>query len=207
MFSRTHDGQPLRMLAIIDEYTRECLAIGVARRLNSEDVLDRLSDLFVRRGTPNYIHSDNGPEFTADRVRDWLERVDVKTLYLEPGSPWENGYTNPSMENFAMIAQRGAIRHSVGSRGPDRTRANLLQHDQTSQLAGLPASSTGSYFARRSKQSIHHLILVSLPGAGQLFTQPGPSSVNFVNVEVLDLCHRKWLADRSHPLFPFLLTN
>ena len=80
------------MLTLIDEYSRECLAIDVARRLNSEDVLERLSDLFVRRGVPHHIRSDNGSEFTALKVRDWLERVEVKTLYIEPGSPWENGY-------------------------------------------------------------------------------------------------------------------
>jgi putative transposase len=80
------------MLTILDEFTRECLAIDVARKLTSEDVLERLSDLFVRRGVPDFVRSDNGPEFTAKRVKDWLERVEVKTLFIEPGSPWENGY-------------------------------------------------------------------------------------------------------------------
>ncbi len=89
---RTSDGRSFRMLVIMDEYSRECLSIDVARRLNSEDVLERLSDLFIQRGTPNYIRSDNGAEFTAKKVRKWLERVDVKTLFIEPGSPWENGY-------------------------------------------------------------------------------------------------------------------
>ena len=79
------------MLVIMDEYSRECLSIDVARRLNSEDVLERLNDLFIQRGTPDYIRSDNGAEFTAKKARKWLERVDVKTLYIEPGSPWENG--------------------------------------------------------------------------------------------------------------------
>jgi transposase InsO family protein len=89
---RTSDGRSFRMLTLIDEHTRECLAIDVARSLKSEDVLERLSDLFVRRGVPKYIRSDNGPEFTAHKVRDWLERVKVQTLFIEPGSPWENGY-------------------------------------------------------------------------------------------------------------------
>ena len=89
---RTADGRAFRMLTLIDEYSRECLAINVARRLTSEDVLERLSDLFVRRGVPAYIRSDNGPECTAKKVRDWLKRLDVKTLFIEPGSPWENGY-------------------------------------------------------------------------------------------------------------------
>jgi len=89
---RTHDGRAFRMLTLIDEYTRECLAIDVSRRMTSESVLERLSDLFVRRGVPDHIRSDNGPELTATRVREWLGRVGVKTLFIEPGSPWENGY-------------------------------------------------------------------------------------------------------------------
>ena len=92
VFSRTHDGRPVRMLTLIDEFTRECLAIDVSRRMTSEDVLERLSDLFIQRGPPEYIRSDNGPEFTAHRVCDWLENVGVKTLFIEPGSPWENGF-------------------------------------------------------------------------------------------------------------------
>ncbi len=89
---RTHDGRPLRLLVIVDEHTRECLSIDVARRLNSEDVLERLVWLFVTRGVPEHIRSDNGPEFTAEAVRAWLKRVGVRTLFIEPGSPWENGY-------------------------------------------------------------------------------------------------------------------
>jgi putative transposase len=89
---RTADGRAFRMLVIIDEHSRECLAMDVARKLTSEDLLERLSDLFICRGVPDYVRSDNGPEFTAHRVRDWLKTVEVKTLFIEPGSPWENGY-------------------------------------------------------------------------------------------------------------------
>ena len=89
---RTHDGRPLRMLAVVDEFTRECLAIEVARKLSSEDVLERLTELFVMRGIPDHIRSDNGSEFTAKRVREWLSGLGVKTLFIERGSPWENGY-------------------------------------------------------------------------------------------------------------------
>ena len=80
------------MLTIIDEYTRECLGIDVARRLKSDDVLASLCDLFIHRGPPDYIRSDNGSEFTAKMVQEWLKGLGVTTLYIEPGSPWENGY-------------------------------------------------------------------------------------------------------------------
>jgi putative transposase len=90
--ARTGDGRAFRMLTVIDEFTRECLAIDVARRLTSDDVPGRPSDLFVRRGVPEHIRSDNGPEFTARAAKEWLGRVGVTTLYIEPGSPWEDGY-------------------------------------------------------------------------------------------------------------------
>lgn len=89
---RTHDGRSFRVLTVIDEYTRECLAIDVTRSLKSDDVLERLAWLMATRGVPGHIRSDNGAEFTAKAVRSWLKRVGVKTLYIEPGSPWENGY-------------------------------------------------------------------------------------------------------------------
>jgi len=90
--ARTRDGRSFRMLTILDEFTRECLAIDVARKLNHDDVLERLSWLMVTRGVPGHIRSDNGSEFTAQAVRDWLNRLGVKTQYITPGSPWENGY-------------------------------------------------------------------------------------------------------------------
>jgi transposase InsO family protein len=89
---RTVDGRPLKMLTVIDEYTRECLTIDVKRRMRSIHVLERVADLFLEHGTPEYIRSDNGPEFTAHLIRSWLDRLDVGTLFIEPGSPWENGY-------------------------------------------------------------------------------------------------------------------
>ena len=105
---RTADGRAFRMLTIVDEFTRECLAIDVSRKLTSEDILERLSALFVRQGVPDNIRSDNGSEFTATRVREWLGRVGVKTLSIEPGSPWENGYT----ESF-----NGKLRDELLARG------------------------------------------------------------------------------------------
>jgi transposase InsO family protein len=90
--ARTSDGRAFRILAILDEYTRECLATGVNRRITSPDVIDQLFHLFLFRGIPEHIRSDNGPEFTAREIRKWLNRLGVKTLFIEPGSPWENGY-------------------------------------------------------------------------------------------------------------------
>jgi transposase InsO family protein len=89
---RTSDGKALRMLNIIDEFTRECLAIRVERHIEAIDVIETLSDLFITRGMPEYIRSDNGPEFIAELLRMWLQELDVKPLFIEPGSPWENGY-------------------------------------------------------------------------------------------------------------------
>lgn len=89
---RTHDGKALKMLTLVDEFTRESLTIDVRRSFKSEDVLARLSELFIVYGTPAYIRSDNGSEFIANDLREWLLRVGVNTLFIEPGSPWENGY-------------------------------------------------------------------------------------------------------------------
>jgi transposase InsO family protein len=92
LVDRTADGRAFRILTIIDEYTRECLATVVKRRIPSQAVVDRLFELFLLRGVPEHIRSDNGPEFTAKAIRTWLHRIGVTTLFIEPGSPWENGY-------------------------------------------------------------------------------------------------------------------
>ena len=120
---RTHDGKVFRMQTVIDEYTRECLAIEIGRKLCSDDVLHCLSALFARHGAPEHIRSDNGPEFTAQVVRDWLPRVGVRTLFIEPGSPWENG---------------------EGGKSADRAMAAPLQHRPTAQCAGLQTASAAN---------------------------------------------------------------
>src|SRR4029077_6447514 len=89
---RTHDGRKYRMLNVLDEFTHECLAIRVARKLKAIDVLGFLSDLFILRGIPAHIRSDNGPEFVAKAVQEWIAAVGAKTAYIERGSPWENGH-------------------------------------------------------------------------------------------------------------------
>ena len=90
--AQTHDGRKVRLMTLIDEFTRECLAIRVARRINGLGVLETMADVMLVRGVPEHVRSDNGPEMTAKVVRQWLANVGAKTLYIEPGSPWENGY-------------------------------------------------------------------------------------------------------------------
>ncbi len=92
VYDRTADGKAFRILTVIDEYTRTCLALAVRRRFNHQEVFEVLADLFMQYGVPDLIRSDNGSEFTAIEIRKWLGRLDVTTLYIEPGSPWENGY-------------------------------------------------------------------------------------------------------------------
>ncbi len=92
VFDRTHNGRPLKMLTVVDEYSRQSLAIEVSRKLTSKDVIRVLARLMLEHGVPKHIRSDNGPEFVAKAVREWLQRLDVGTLFIEPGSPWENGY-------------------------------------------------------------------------------------------------------------------
>ena len=106
---RTDDGHPIRMLTVMDEYTRECLAIDVERHLTTEDVLERLAELFVARGAPEFIRSDNGSEFTAQVVRAWLARLRVRTLVIEPGSPWENGYVESFNGKFRDELLNGEV--------------------------------------------------------------------------------------------------
>lgn len=92
MRETTHNGRSFRILNVIDEYTRECLASRVARQLTAEDVQACLTELFVRHGVPTHLRSDNGPEFTAKQIRQWLNALGAQTLFIAPGSPWENGY-------------------------------------------------------------------------------------------------------------------
>lgn len=110
---RTHDGRSIKMLTVIDEYSRECLAIIVERGLTSDDVLDCLTELFIRHGVPEYIRSDNGSEFTAKVVRRWLSHIGVQTLYIEPGSPWENGYNESFNGKFRDELLNGEIFYTL----------------------------------------------------------------------------------------------
>jgi putative transposase len=110
---RTNDGRTYRTLNIMDEFTREALMIRVERKLNSTDVVDALTDLFILRGLPKLFQSDNGPEFMAQKVRDWIEAVGAKTAYIEPGSPWENGYCESFNARFRDELLKGEIFYSL----------------------------------------------------------------------------------------------
>ena len=109
----THDGKLLRILTLIDEYTRECLALRVARRLNSQDVIETLSEVMLWRAIPEYIRSDNGPEFVARQLRDWLQGLGTRPLYIEPGSPWENGYCESFNGKLREECLNGEIFYSL----------------------------------------------------------------------------------------------
>ena len=111
--TRTHDGRSVRVLTLIDEYTRECLALRVDRRLNSLDVIETLADVMLTRGMPDHLRSDNGSEFIAACARQWLAAVGVRTLSIEPGSPWENGYCESFNSKLRDELLNGEIFYSV----------------------------------------------------------------------------------------------
>lgn len=110
---RTHEGRKFRMLNVIDEFSRECLSIRIGRKLNSTGVIDVLSDLFILRGVPGYVRSDNGPEFIAKAVREWIVAVGAKTAFIEPGSPWENGYCESFNSKLRDELLNGEIFYSL----------------------------------------------------------------------------------------------
>ena len=92
MLVRDVYGRKIRMLTLIDEYSRTCLVVHCAGHIGANEVIEQLANVMIVHGIPQYIRSDNGPEFIASRLRDWLAHIGVKTAYIEPGSPWENGY-------------------------------------------------------------------------------------------------------------------
>ena len=140
---RTHNGRKFRMLSVIDEFTHECLAIRVERKLKAIDVIDVLSDLFILRGVPGHIRSDNGPEFVAKAVQEWIAAVGAKTAYIAPGSPWENGYVESFNARLAGRApQRRDLLHPAGSADHHRELETTLQHGAPAWLTWLPAART-----------------------------------------------------------------
>ncbi len=138
VFDRTTTGSQLKWLSIVDEHTRECLALKVSRSITSEDVIDTLAELFAMRGVPRHIRSDNGPEFIAAAIRRWLDQVGVEALYIEPGSPWENGYAESfhSRLRDEFLAME-VFENLPAARGADGGLARGLQPRSTAQLVGL----------------------------------------------------------------------
>jgi len=152
--SRTHDGRKFRMLNIIDEFTRECLAIRIDRKLNSTSVVDALTDLFILRGVPVHIRSDNGPEFIAKAVREWIVAVGAKAAFIEPGSPWENGYCESLNARLRDELLNGEIFYSLAEARveaeswrrhytPARPHSPLGYRTPAPQVLQWPASPSG----------------------------------------------------------------
>lgn len=160
---RTHNGGKFRMLNIIDEFTRECLAIRIDRKLNSTDVIDVLSDLFILRGVPGHVRSDNGPEFIAKAVREWIAAVGAKTAFIEPGSPWENGYCESFNSKLRDELLNGEIFYSLAEAkviieawrryyNTERPHSSLGYKPPAPQAIVMPATPRGS--APSSAQAI-----------------------------------------------------
>lgn len=120
---RTHDGRKFRMLCVIDEFTHEALVIRVKRKLNSIDVLETLADLMILRGAVRLCSPDNGPELIAQTLRDWIATVGSKATYIEPGSPWENGYCESFNSSSATSCSMARILQPSRGSGPDRSMA------------------------------------------------------------------------------------
>jgi putative transposase len=176
----THDGRALRILVVIDEYTRECLALRVARRLGSLQVIETLADVMLVRGIPEHIRSDNGPEFIAEELRKWLGQLGTKTLYIEPGSPWENGYCESfngklrdeflngeifySLKEAQILTERWRVEynterpHSALGYRPPAPQAILPQqqgHGDVENKTRFPHLHTPDDYGQRSKEALH----------------------------------------------------
>lgn len=144
VFDKTRGGSQLKWLSIVDEHTRECLALKCDRSITSEDVIDTLAELFAMHGVPEHIRSDNGSEFTAKAIRRWLEQLDIGTLYIKPGSPWQNGYA----ESFHSRLRESSWRSSSSSRSPRRGSSRpLASRLQQSSAAGQRLYPTHTFIA------------------------------------------------------------
>lgn len=180
IFDRTANGRPLKILSVIDEYTRECLALEVSRKLTSEQLIEVLTELFGIRGVPEYIRSDNGPEFVARRLRSFLENLEIGTSYIEPGSPWQNGYVESFHSRFRdeclALEEFGTLREAIEVIG--RWRQSYNHRRPHSSLGGL----TPAEFSSRCVASVPEQSSAApqpAPGLRQHtaepFTQPLPS--------------------------------
>jgi transposase InsO family protein len=162
IFDRTTSGSPLKWLTMEDEYTRESLALKMDRSITSEDVIDTLAELLAMRGVPEHIRSDNGPEFIAHAIRRWLEQLDIKTLYIEPGAPWENGYAESfnnrfrdellaieEFENVAAARKLGAAwRHDYNNFRPHSSLGYLTPAEYAARCPASAPAGQRSYPTR-----------------------------------------------------------
>ena len=157
---RTDDGKVFRTLNILDEFSRECLAIRVNRKLNSTDVIDVLTDLFILRGVPAFIRSDNGPEFIAGAVQKWIKAVGAKTAYIVPGSPWENGYCESFNARFRdeLLKTAKSSTHSKKRKSSSRNGENTtIRRGHTVPWATVhqPRKPSSQWTKSRSCTNIH----------------------------------------------------
>jgi transposase InsO family protein len=176
---RTHDGGKLRMLNVIDEFTRERLTIRVYRKLKSTDVIDVLSDLFSLRGVPGHIRSDNGPEFIAKAVREWIAAAGAKTAFIEPGSPLgEWPLRELHLEAPRRAAERGAVPRSRRGAGRHRELAPALQYTAPALEPRLQAARAGRHIVagcpalNHGHQADQALDLIQATKSGQ--ARPAP---------------------------------
>lgn len=152
IYDRTESGQTLKWFVIIDEYTRRCITLDVSRQFKSADIIDRLAELFVMYGVPQHIRSDNGPEFISKAIRDWLEQLKVQSLYVEPGSPWENGYVESFnsrlRDELLSVEQFTNVSHARAAGAAWREDYN--EYRPHGSLGGLSPNA----FTRRSAASV-----------------------------------------------------
>jgi len=177
IYDHTHDGRPLKWLSILDEFTRECLALEVGRGITADRVIDVLVELFAVRGVPKHIRSDNGPEFIAAAIRQWLELAKVGPLYIEPGSPWENGYAESfhsrlrdellAREEFSNLAEARALgtawRLEYNHRRPHSSLGYRTPAEFSAGCAAASVRPTASLRQQHSRNSEHSPLTVTQP--------------------------------------------
>ena len=156
--TQTHDGRRLRLMTLIDEFTRKCLAIRVARRINAIGVIETLADAMLFEGTPLHIRSDNGPEMVAKVLRQWLAGLGTKSLYIEPGSPWENGYCESFNGKLRDECLNGEIFYSLKEAHHHRKLAQSLQHQTPTLCAWLSPAGTARD-PTKARPSGHHQLI------------------------------------------------